>query len=107
MLQVGFTTTPSDGRSTLYCTDIAKGLGIPVLHANADDPEAVVRACKLAADWRSRYHEDIVVDIVGYRRNGHNVSLKASILFRGPYVRVLGPHMQYIAVHATSCWPHT
>eukprot|EP00873_Tetraselmis_striata_P040829 jgi/Tetstr1/461093/TSEL_006236.t1 len=70
--QIGFTTAPADGRSTMYCTDMAKGLGIPVLHANADDPEAVVRACKLAADWRARYQEDIVVSCTGYRRNGHN-----------------------------------
>jgi 2-oxoglutarate dehydrogenase complex dehydrogenase (E1) component-like enzyme len=50
------------------CTDIAKGLGVPVIHANADDPEAVVHACRVAAQWRSSFGKDVVIDICGYRR---------------------------------------
>jgi len=70
--QVGFTTVPGEARSSPHCTDMAKGLGIPVLHANADDPEAVVRACRIAAEWRAEFGRDIIVDICGYRRHGHN-----------------------------------
>uniref|UniRef100_A0A061RGW0 2-oxoglutarate dehydrogenase E1 component n=1 Tax=Tetraselmis sp. GSL018 TaxID=582737 RepID=A0A061RGW0_9CHLO len=70
--QIGFTTEPLDGRSSIHCTDLAKGLGVPVLYANADDPEAVVRACQLAAEWRSAWLQDVVVNVVGYRRHGHN-----------------------------------
>eukprot|EP00879_Flechtneria_rotunda_P031152 GHRR01034006.1.p1 GENE.GHRR01034006.1~~GHRR01034006.1.p1 ORF type:complete len:719 (+),score=247.47 GHRR01034006.1:550-2706(+) len=70
--QVGFTTLPRHGRSSPHPSDVAKVIGAPVLHANADDPEAVVAAMQMAADWRARWHKDVVVDIVGYRRNGHN-----------------------------------
>ncbi|WIA12981.1 hypothetical protein OEZ85_006593, partial [Tetradesmus obliquus] len=70
--QVGFTTMPRHGRSSPHPSDPLKVIGAPILHANADDPEAVVAAMQLAADWRARWHKDIVVDIVGYRRNGHN-----------------------------------
>lgn len=66
--QVGFTTAPREGRSSVHATDVAKAIGAPVLHANADDPEAVVMACRIAADWRHRFKKDIVVDLVGYRR---------------------------------------
>lgn len=66
--QVGFTTAPREGRSSVHATDVAKAVGAPVLHANADDPEAVVAACQIAADWRQHWRKDIVVDIVGYRR---------------------------------------
>lgn len=66
--QVGFTTAPREGRSSVHATDLAKAVGAPVLHANADDPEAVVAACRIAADWRHRFHKDVVVDLVGYRR---------------------------------------
>ncbi|BDA49631.1 probable 2-oxoglutarate dehydrogenase E1 component [Coccomyxa sp. Obi] len=70
--QVGFTTAPREGRSSVHATDMAKAVGAPVLHANADDPEAVVAACRIAADWRARWRKDVVVDLVGYRRHGHN-----------------------------------
>jgi Dehydrogenase E1 component len=66
--QVGFTTAPRDGRSSPHATDVAKMVGAPVLHANADDPEAVAYACELAADFRDAFNRDAVVDIVGYRR---------------------------------------
>lgn len=66
--QLGFTTVPRDARSSVHASDVAKGVGVPVLHANADDPEAVVAACEIAADWRAAWRRDIVVDLVGYRR---------------------------------------
>ncbi len=70
--QIGFTTTPSEGRSSLYCTDIAKMTGVPVLHVNGDDPVAVARMAQLAIAWRHKYKRDILIDLVCYRRNGHN-----------------------------------
>lgn len=70
--QVGFTTDPRNGRSSIYCTDVARAIGAPVLHVNADDADAVVRVARIAADYRFRFHADIVVDLVCYRRFGHN-----------------------------------
>jgi len=70
--QVGFTTDPAQGRSTRYSSDLAKGFDIPIVHVNADDPEAAVSAIRLAMAFRRRFHHDVVVDLVGYRRFGHN-----------------------------------
>jgi 2-oxoglutarate dehydrogenase E1 component len=70
--QIGFTTNPDDARSTMYCTDIAKFIGVPILHVNGDDPEAVVYAGKIAAVYRATFKKDVVLDIVGYRKYGHN-----------------------------------
>ena len=71
--QIGFTTSdPRDYRSTLYCTDIVKGVEAPVMHVNGDDPEAVVMATQWALDYRMEFHKDVVLDIVCFRKLGHN-----------------------------------
>ncbi|HEV3480246.1 MAG TPA: 2-oxoglutarate dehydrogenase E1 component [Gaiellaceae bacterium] len=70
--QVGYTTDPADGRSTRYSSDLAKGFDVPIIHVNADDPEAAVSAIRLALAFRRRFGHDVVVDLVGYRRHGHN-----------------------------------
>ena len=70
--QIGFTTDPSEGRSTRYSSDLAKGFDVPIVHVNADDPEAAISAVRLALAYRRRFGHDVVIDLVGYRRFGHN-----------------------------------
>jgi 2-oxoglutarate dehydrogenase E1 component len=70
--QVGFTTDPGDARSTRHSSDLAKGFDVPIIHVNADDPEAALAAVRLANGFRSRFGHDAVIDLVGYRRHGHN-----------------------------------
>jgi 2-oxoglutarate dehydrogenase E1 component len=70
--QVGFTTDPAEGRSTRYASDLAKGFDVPIVHVNADDPEAAIAAVRLAMAYRRRFGRDVVIDLVGYRRHGHN-----------------------------------
>lgn len=69
---VGFTTSQEQGRSTRYASDLAKGFEIPIVHVNADDPEACVSAMVLAYEYRRQFHKDFLIDLVGYRRYGHN-----------------------------------
>jgi len=70
--QIGFTTDPRQGRSTDYSSDLAKGFDVPIIHVNADDPEACLAAVRLAVMYREKFHADVVIDLVGYRRYGHN-----------------------------------
>ena len=70
--QVGFTTDPQEGRSTPYAADMAKGFNVPIIHVNADDVEACVAAVRLAMAYREKWGRDVVIDLIGYRRYGHN-----------------------------------
>jgi 2-oxoglutarate dehydrogenase E1 component len=70
--QVGFTTNPVDGRSTYYASDLAKGFEVPIVHVNADDPEACICSIRLAIAYRAKFGKDFLIDLVGYRRWGHN-----------------------------------
>ena len=93
--QVGFTTEPEEGRSTRYSSDLAKGFDAPIIHVNADDPEAAISAVRLALAFRRRFCNDVVIDLVGYRRHGHNEQdeaaytqpLMAARILRHPPVR--------------------
>jgi 2-oxoglutarate dehydrogenase E1 component len=70
--QIGFTTSPEEGRSSIYSTDVARMTQIPIFHINGDDPEAVYRTLRIALDYRQAYRKDIVLDVVGFRKLGHN-----------------------------------
>jgi 2-oxoglutarate dehydrogenase E1 component len=70
--QIGFTTSPEDGRSTNYATDVAKMLQVPIFHVNGEDPEAVAQVVKLSMDFRATFQRDVIIDVHGYRRLGHN-----------------------------------
>ncbi|MGB2954198.1 MAG: 2-oxoglutarate dehydrogenase E1 component [Gaiellaceae bacterium] len=93
--QIGFTTEPSEGRSTRYSSDLAKGFDVPIIHVNADDAEACIAAVRLAMAYRRRFARDVVIDLVGYRRHGHNEQdeaaytqpLMAALIAEQPTVR--------------------
>lgn len=91
--QLGFTTTPEDGRSTPFASDMARGFRIPIVHVNADDPEACLEAARLSLAYRVRFQKDFVIDLIGYRRYGHNEGDEPS--FTQPLV------YQKIASHPT------
>ena len=77
--QLGFTTEPVDGRSTLYSSDLARGFRIPIARVNADDPEASIEAARLAFTYRKKFQKDFVIDLTGYRRYGHNEGDEPSV----------------------------
>ena len=70
--QIGFTTAPMNSRSGLYCTDIGKTADAPIFHVNGDSIDDVYKVCRLAAQYRQKFKKDVIVDIIGYRRFGHN-----------------------------------
>lgn len=70
--QIGFTTSPKDARSTPYATDVARMLGVPIFHVNGEDPEAVAAVTRVAVEWRQRYRQDVVIDMLCFRKYGHN-----------------------------------
>ncbi len=82
--QIGFTTSPEEGRSTRYCTDIAKAFGCPVFHVNAEDPEGALFITKLAVEIRQKFNIDVFIDIYGWRKYGHNESDEPA--FTQPYL---------------------
>jgi 2-oxoglutarate dehydrogenase E1 component len=89
--QVGFTSEPRESRSTRYSSDLAKGYDIPVFHVNADDPEACLATVRLAMAYRARFHDDVVIDLIGYRRHGHNEGDEPSYTQPEQY-QVIGSH---------------
>lgn len=98
--QIGFTTSdPLDSRSTLYCTDVAKMMQVPIFHVNGDDPEMVLFATKLALEYRMAYNKDAVVDIVCYRRHGHNEADEPALTQPAMYQKI-AQHTKTQALYA-------
>jgi 2-oxoglutarate dehydrogenase E1 component len=88
--QIGFTTPPAAARSTLYASDLAKGFEMPIVHVNADDPDAGIAAIRLAHAYRQTFHKDVLIDLVGYRRWGHNEADEPSFTQPRLYAQIQG-----------------
>jgi len=96
--QIGFTTLPSDARSTRYCTDVAKMIEAPIFHVNGDDPEAVCMVSQLALDFREKFQRDVVVDMYCYRKHGHNEADEPAFTQPTLY-RKIAAHPQVSAIY--------
>ncbi|MCO4824691.1 MAG: 2-oxoglutarate dehydrogenase E1 component, partial [Amylibacter sp.] len=96
--QIGFTTAPHHSRSSPYCTDIALMVEAPIFHVNGDDPEAVVHAAKVAIEFRQKFHKDVVLDIICYRRFGHNEGDEPMFTNPEMYTQIKG-HKTTLAVY--------
>jgi 2-oxoglutarate dehydrogenase E1 component len=88
--QVGFTTDPQDARSTYYASDLAKGFEVPILHVNADDAESCIAAARVAVAYRTKFAKDVLIDLVGYRRHGHNETDEPGFTQPALYYRIKG-----------------
>ena len=97
--QVGFTTDPQDSRSTHWASDMAKGFDVPIIHVNADDPEACIAAINLAMAFRTEFGHDVLVDLVGYRRFGHNESDEPAYTQPGMYEKIK-QHQRVVEIYA-------
>jgi len=86
--QIGFTTTPDQGRSTIYSTDVARMTQLPIFHINGDDPEAAFRVLRIALEYRQEFNKDVVLDVIGFRRLGHNEGDEPSYTQPLMYARV-------------------
>ena len=86
--QVGFTTNPIDARSTHYASDVAKGFEVPIIHVNGDDPEACIIAVRVAVAYRAAFKKDVLIDLVGYRRQGHNETDEPTFTQPALYARI-------------------
>ncbi|MCX8000590.1 MAG: thiamine pyrophosphate-dependent enzyme, partial [Leptospiraceae bacterium] len=96
--QIGFTTLPNESRSTLYASDLAKGFQIPIFHINGDDPEAAYRIVKLLLEFRLRFHKDVIIDLICYRRLGHNETDEPA--FTQPYMyNVIKNHPSTVQIY--------
>jgi 2-oxoglutarate dehydrogenase E1 component len=89
--QIGFTTSPTEGRSTPYSTDVARMLGVPIFHVNGEDPEAVAQVVRIAMAWRRTFHRDVVIDMYCFRRHGHNETDEPAFTQPAMY-RKIGEH---------------
>lgn len=96
--QVGFTTDPTNGRSTLYSSDLGKAFNIPIFHCNGDDPLAVVTAFEMAVEWRQKFGEDCIIDLICYRRYGHN-ELDQPMYTQPLLYSKIGKHEDTLAVY--------
>lgn len=100
--QIGFTTAAHNARSSAFCTDVAKGLGVPIFHVNGDDPEALVYAANLGLQFRQEFHADCIIDVFCYRRHGHNETDEPSFTHPQMY-RIIKGHPSVATTYGKHC----